>query len=76
MKLGTVIGNVVATAHHPAYDAKKMMVVKLDDAAVGAPEGDGQDVDALPAAAEDKLWAAVRSVLQSGPPKKKAKLER
>ena len=38
MKLGTVIGNVVATAHHPAYDAKKMMVVKLDDAAVGAPE--------------------------------------
>ena len=35
---GTVIGNVVATAHHPAYDAKKMMVVKLDDAAVGAPE--------------------------------------
>ena len=38
MKLGTVIGNVIATAHHPAYDSKKMMVVQLDDTAVGAPD--------------------------------------
>ena len=30
----------------------------------------------LSAAAEDKLWAAVRSVLESGPPKKKAKSKR
>ncbi len=38
MKLGTVIGSVVATAHHPAYGAKKMMVVRLDDSDAGAPD--------------------------------------
>ena len=38
MKLGTVIGSVTATAHHPSYDAKKMMVVRLDEVAAGAPD--------------------------------------
>jgi ethanolamine utilization protein EutN len=38
MKLGTVVGSVTATAHHCAYDAKKMMVVRLDEVAVGAPD--------------------------------------
>jgi len=38
MKLGEVIGSVTATAHHPAYEAKKMMVVRLDEVAVGAPD--------------------------------------
>jgi len=31
MKLGTVIGNVVASEHHPAYDAQKLMVVRIED---------------------------------------------
>ena len=31
MNLGTVIGNVVASEHHPAYDSQKLMVVKVEN---------------------------------------------
>jgi ethanolamine utilization protein EutN len=39
MKLCRVEGSVVATAHHPSYDGKKLLVVQpLDER--GAPAGD------------------------------------
>jgi ethanolamine utilization protein EutN len=38
VKVCRVLGTVVATAHHPAYDGRKLLVVQpLDDA--GAPAG-------------------------------------
>ncbi len=38
MRVCQVIGNVVASAHHPAYDGQKLMVVQPLDAA-GKPAG-------------------------------------
>ncbi|MBC7794830.1 MAG: EutN/CcmL family microcompartment protein [Clostridia bacterium] len=38
MRVCKVIGNVVATAHHKAYDRQKLMVVQPLDAS-GEPEG-------------------------------------
>ena len=31
MKVARVLGNVVASAHHPAYDGRKLMVVQPED---------------------------------------------
>ena len=60
MKLGEVIGSVTATAHHPAYDAKKMLVIRLDEAAVGAP-GSVIALDQIGAGAGDRVM-----VMQEG----------
>jgi ethanolamine utilization protein EutN len=39
MTLCKVLGNVVATAHHPSFDGRKLMIVQpLDES--GGPQGD------------------------------------
>jgi len=38
MRICRVIGTVVATAHHPSYDGRKVLVVRPEDPA-GAPVG-------------------------------------
>jgi ethanolamine utilization protein EutN len=53
MKVARVLGNVVATVHHPTYDGHKIMVVR--------PEGPGGE-----AAGKSKSYLAV-DLVQAGP---------
>ena len=52
MKLCRVVGNVVATAHHPAFDGRKLLIVQpLDEN--GGDQGDFLAVDMAQAGVGD-----------------------
>ena len=53
MKIARVLGNLVATAHHPDYDGRKVMIVQPED-----PRSEG--------AALGKSFVAV-DLVQAGP---------
>ncbi|MSP61852.1 MAG: hypothetical protein EXR72_16260 [Myxococcales bacterium] len=72
MKICRVKGTVVATAHHPAFDAKKLLVVQpLDE--LGVEKGESYlAVDTVQAGAGDIVLVATegtgaRQILKQGP---------
>ena len=74
MRLCRVIGTVVATAHHPTYDGRKVMLVRPETAR-GEPAGDAFiAVDHVQAGPDDRVLVltegnGVRQILgkDSGP---------
>lgn len=55
MRMGTVVGTVTSTVHHPVYQARRLMVVAICDPA-GAPTGEETiAVDTVQAGVGDRV---------------------
>ena len=75
MRLCRVDGSVVAAAHHPAFDGRKLMVVQPVETGAGAPRAVGASflaVDDVQAGVGDLVLVltegnGVRQLLKSGP---------
>ncbi len=73
MKLARVIGTAVATAHHPGYDGRKVMLVR-PEGPDGQPSGRGYlAVDQIAAGPGDRVLvlsegSGVRQLLGGNPP--------
>ena len=72
MRICTVLGNVVSTAKHPAYDGQRLMIVSPIDAE-GRPEGPSfLAVDRAQSGPGDRVLVmaegnGVRQILNMGP---------
>lgn len=73
MRLCRVLGNVVATAHHPAYDARTLLVVQAVDEQLTPQGKEFLAVDHAQAGEGDLVLVltegnGVRQILKSGTP--------